>query len=70
MYFVIAKYKSKYGLIVYATKVSEEDTDFDIDLDNCYINTLYFKGSQTIKLNEAYSFQTIKGENGLTYAFL
>jgi hypothetical protein len=69
MYFVIAKYKSKYGLIVYATKISE-DSDLNVDLDNCYINTLYFKGSQTIKLNEVYSFQTIKGDNGLTYAFL
>lgn len=68
MYFVIAKYKSKYGLIVYATKVS--DDSFNIDLDNCYINTLYFKGSQDIKLNELYHFSTVKGENGLTYAFL
>lgn len=69
MYFVIAKYKSKYGLIVYATKISDE-SGADVDLENCYIHTLYFKGSQEIKLCQAYSFQTIKGENGLTYAFL
>ena len=69
MYYVIAKYKSKYGLIVYATKVSDELDSFDIDFENTYINTLYFKGSQNIKLNEVYNFQTIKGENGLTYAF-
>lgn len=70
MYFVIAKYKSKYGLIVYATKISDELASLTVDLENCYIHTLYFKGSQDIKLNETYNFQTIKGENGLTYAFL
>lgn len=70
MYFIIAKYKSKYGLIVYATKISDEAASSTVDLENCYINTLYFKGSQDIKLCQTYNFQTIKGENGLTYAFL
>lgn len=69
MYFVIAKYKSKYGVILYATKCIDKDS-FVLDFDNVYINTLYFKGFSEIKVNEFYEFQTVKGENGLTYAFL
>lgn len=69
MFFVIAKYTSKYGLIVYAAKVSNEE-NLDINFENVYIHTLYFKGSQEIKINEVYKFQTLKGENGLNYAFL
>lgn len=69
MFFVIAKYKSKYGVILYATKCSDKDS-FVFDPDNVYINTLYFKGSTEIKINEFYQFQTFKGENGFTYAVL
>lgn len=66
-YYVIAKYKSKYGLILYCSQF-KEDGELS-DLDNVFINTFYFKGSQEIKINEVYEFQTIKGENGYTYAF-
>lgn len=69
MYFVIAKYTSKYGVILYCAKCSGSKETFMLDMENCYINTLYFKGSSEIKINEFYTFQTVKGENGLTYAF-
>lgn len=68
--FVIAKYTSKYGVIIYATKVTAPFESFKIDLENCYINTFYFKGKEDIKINEIYDVQTIKGENGLNYCFL
>lgn len=73
MYIVIAKYRSKYGLIVYAVKLRDdlpEAEALDLDMNNVYINTLYFKGSAEISVGERYSFQTVKGENGLTYAFI
>lgn len=70
LYFVIGKYTSKYGVIVYAAKVSGSQKEFIYDPSNCYINTLYFKGSNEIKVGEFYEFQTVKGENGLTYAFI
>lgn len=68
LFFVIAKYNSKYGQIVYCTKVKSVN---DVpDLDNVYINTFYFKGKEDIQINSVYQFQYIKGENGLTYCFL
>ena len=71
MYFIIAKYKSKYGVILYAAKVEGDDPNtVDIDMNNVYINTLYFKGSSEIVVGQIYNLQTIKGENGLTYAFM
>lgn len=67
-FFVIAKYLSKYGQIIYCAKVKSDD---DVpDLDNVYINTFYFKGKEDIKINTVYNFQYVKGENGLTYAFI
>lgn len=69
-YFIIAKYRSKYGLILYAAKVNGEPESFVFDPDQCFISTLYFKGATEIKVNEFYDLQTIKGENGLLYAFL
>lgn len=69
MFIVIGKYQSKYGLIVYAVK-SNGQPDFSFDLSNCYINTLYYKGHTDIIVGESYDFQTVKGENGLTYCFL
>lgn len=68
-YLVIAKYTSKYGVIVYCAKVESCDI-VDIDLDNVYINTFYFKGREPVEVSKVYQFQTIKGENGLTYCFL
>lgn len=65
-FLIIAKYQSKYGLILYATKASDQNVDFD----NVFINTLYFKGSGEIKVGEVYELQTLKGENGLTYCFI
>lgn len=70
MYFIIAKYQSKYGLILYATKVSDLNAVDKINMDNVYINTLYFKGREEIKVGDVYELSTLKGENGLTYCFL
>lgn len=71
-YFVFATYKSKYGLIVYCSKLPESvlPSDFAPDLSNLYLNTFYFKGREEIKVSEVYQFQTIKGENGLQYCFM
>lgn len=68
MYYVIAKYTSKYGQIIYCAKVESKDSL--PDLDNVYIHTLYFKGSEEIKINEIYNLYLIKGENGYTYAII
>lgn len=65
-YLVIAKYKSKYGLILYCAKGEDQNINFD----NVFINTLYFKGSGEIETGKLYDFQTVKGENGLTYCFI
>lgn len=70
MYFVVCKYKSKYGLILYATKVSDDFDPSSVDFNNLYLHTLYFKGSQDVEISKTYQFQTIKGENGYTYCFL
>lgn len=69
-YFVVAKYKSKYGLIIYCAKLRDgEEDNVDIDMNNVYLITLYYKGEKNIEVGSAYAFQTIKGENGLTYCF-
>lgn len=69
-YLIIAKYTSKYGVILYAAKLREDQLDApDIDMNNIYINTLYFKGSENLSVGDVYKLQTVKGENGLTYAF-
>lgn len=70
MFYIIGKYSSKYGVICYCAKVSSLEQAISIDLNNCYIHTLYFKGSTELKVGECYNFQTVKGENGFTYAFL
>lgn len=67
-YYVLAKYTSKYGTILYCTKIKGEE--FNIDMNNIYINTLYFKGKSEIKIDEIYEFEVIKGENGLNYCFI
>lgn len=64
--YVLAKYRSKYGIILYCCNAS----DSNIDMNNVYIQTLYYKGNSDIEINKIYSFQTIKGENGLIYCFL
>lgn len=66
-YFIVAKYQSKYGLILYAARAASDQPD--IDLDNVYLSTFYFKGREDIQINEVYEFTTLKGENGYTYAF-
>lgn len=65
-YFIIAKYNSKYGQILYASVAGDTDPDFN----NVFINTLYFKGSQEIEVGNTYELFTIKGENGYTYCFI
>lgn len=67
--FVLGKYSSKYGVILYCIKVAGNVEEFVYDLNNCYINTFYFKGNTEIKVGSIIDIQTIKGENGLTYAF-
>lgn len=66
-YLIIAKYESKYGNILYCVEIKNDN--LNVDLENCYINTLYYKGKENIKINELYDFATIKGENGFTYCF-
>lgn len=66
-YLVIAKYTSKYGQVLYCAEIKGDS--LDLDFNNVYINTLYFKGKTEIKINELYDFATIKGENGYTYCF-
>lgn len=66
-FFILAKYQSKYGLILYAVKAASDEPE--IDLENVYLNTLYFKGREDIDINKVYEFTTLKGENGYTYAF-
>lgn len=72
MYIVIGRYRSKYGFIVYAAKLRDDcpPEAQTLDMNNVYIHTLYFKGSSDIVVGDLYQFQTVKGENGLTYAFL
>ena len=69
-YLVLAKYLSKYGLILYVTIVKDDAAAAAVDMDNVYINTLYFKGAAELAVGQIYELQTVKGENGLTYAFL
>lgn len=69
MYFIIAKYNSKFGTIVYAAKVGD-NLDVKIDMSNVYIHTLYLKGSANVNVGDIVELQTIKGENGLTYCFV
>lgn len=69
-YLVIAKYQSKYGLILYVTKCKSIEEAADVDMENVYINTFYFKGHDSIEVGQIYDMQTVKGENGYTYAFL
>ena len=68
--FVLGKYTSKYGMILYCIKVNGNPEEFVYDLDNCYVNTYYLKGAADIKINTIIDIQTIKGDNGLTYAFV
>lgn len=67
MYFVIGKFKSKYGQMLYCAEVKNNNAD--ISMDNIYIHTLYYKGKNDIKINEIYEFAVIKGENGCYYCF-
>ena len=67
-YLVVAKYKSKYGLILYVAKIREDEAAA-VDMENVYLNTFYYKGEKDIQVGSTYSFQTIKGENGFTYCF-
>lgn len=68
--FVLGKYNSKYGVILYCIKVSGNPDEFVCDLDNCYVNTFYLKGKCDVKINTIIDVQTFKGENGLTYCVL
>lgn len=69
MFFVFAAYTSKYGRILYVVKVSGPVESFVVDADNVYIQTMYYKGSDTIKAGEFVELQFLKGENGLLYCF-
>ena len=68
-YFVVAKYVSKYGTILYCVKVSCPVEQFVFDPDNSFVNTFYYKGSTDIKSNSFVDLSYIKGENGYLYCF-
>ncbi|MBQ9085878.1 MAG: hypothetical protein IJY47_01690 [Clostridia bacterium] len=70
MFYVIAKYNSKFGSILYCARLTDQDVDSKVDFNNVYIYTLYFKGSGDVNVGSVYELQTIKGENGLTYCFI
>lgn len=64
-YLIVAKYNSKYGLILYVTNPSENG----FDLNNVYLKTLYYKGKEDILVGEVYNFMVIKNEKGMEYCF-
>lgn len=66
-YIVVAKYTSQYGQILYCAEIRNDEVE--INLENVYLHTLYYKGREELKVGEIYEFQLIKGENGLTYCF-
>lgn len=68
-YLIIARKKTKYGLILYATEIKEGFDSANVDLDDVYIQTFYYKGSNDIKSGELREFSTIKDEKGYVYCF-
>lgn len=68
-YLIIARKKSKYGLILYATEIKEGVDPSSVDLDDVYIHTFYYKGANDIKSGELKEFSTIKDEKGYVYCF-
>ncbi len=68
-YLIIARKKSKYGLIFYVTEIKEGVDPSSIDLDDVYIQTFYYKGSKDLKSGETAEFSTIKDEKGYMYCF-
>lgn len=70
LYYVLGRYQSKYGVILYCIKVTGVPENFAFDLKDCYIHTLYFKGSNVPEITTMVEMQTFKGENGLTYAVI
>lgn len=68
-YYIVARKKSKYGLILYCTEIKEGFADRALDLDDVYINTFYYKGANDIKSGDMVELSTVKGENGYTYCF-
>lgn len=68
-YYIVARKKSKYGLILYCTEIKEGFEDRALDLDDVYINTFYYKGEKDIKSGDMVELSTIKGDNGYTYCF-
>ena len=69
LYFIIARKKTKYGLILYVTEVKEGSDPSNIDMDDVYIQTFYYKGSNDIKSCDLKEFSTIKDEKGYVYCF-
>ena len=68
-YYIVARKKSKYGLILYCTEIKEGFVDRVLDLDDVYINTFYYKGEKDIKSGDMVELAIVKGENGYTYCF-
>lgn len=68
-YYIVARKKSKYGLILYCTEIKEGFEDRALDLDDVYIQTFYYKGSKDIKSGDLCEFSTIKDERGYIYCF-
>lgn len=68
-YFIVAKYSSKYGQILYCVKVPGPADQFVLDPDNAFVNTFYYKGSSDHKANTFVDLSYVKGENGYLYCF-
>lgn len=68
-YFILAKYKSKYGMILYCIKVSSDAHDYKPDFNDVYISTLYLKANIPVEVGTVIDLMVIKGENGLNYCF-
>lgn len=67
-YYIIGRKTTKYGLILYCVEMRNGQTDKDINLDDIYIQTFYYKGHNDIKSGDTCEFSTIKAENGV-YCF-
>ena len=68
-YLIIARKKSKYGLILYATEIKDGVDPSNIDIDDVYLNTFYYKGLNDIKSGDIAEFSTIKDEKVYVYCF-
>ena len=68
-YLVIAKYRSKYGLILYCTRVSNGSSASDVSLDNVFLYTFYIKSSFDPEVGSVCKLSYITSSDNKLYAF-